>query len=415
MSIRILFSTLRRHSMMPALVLLQVAVACAILCNVLFLVWQQLQPMLAPSGVAGNQLILVDRLASPQRAFTTAEVRGGEVALREVPGVRAATAAFGLPMVRGNLMDIALQGPTGVKVGVNGYLGAGLIDVLGLQLVAGRDFLPSEYRDFGIGGTHEKWSAGGPQPIIITQALAKRLFANGRALGRLLTDPSDKNDLGYQVVGIVRHLLRNQLGLATNGRADDTVLLARRIASTSTLSYAVRVEPTLREAALRSVRKVIQQHFGALLPTGITARVSTYRSRREAVFKSQRAALGLFAGITLAVVAVTVIGIMGLTGFWVQKRTRQIGIRRALGARRADILRYFLAENALIVSIGVAIGMLLAYLGNALLMHYYELARLPWSWLPIGAVVMLLLGQLAVLGPALRAAAVPPVVATRSV
>ncbi len=201
----------------------------------------------------------------------------------------------------------------------------------------------------------------------------------------------------------------------TNGRADDTVLLARRIASTSTLSYAVRVEPTLREAALRSVRKVIQQHFGALLPTGITARVSTYRSRREAVFKSQRAALGLFAGITLAVVAVTVIGIMGLTGFWVQKRTRQIGIRRALGARRADILRYFLAENALIVSIGVAIGMLLAYLGNALLMHYYELARLPWSWLPIGAVVMLLLGQLAVLGPALRAAAVPPVVATRSV
>jgi putative ABC transport system permease protein len=125
--------------------------------------------------------------------------------------------------------------------------------------------------------------------------------------------------------------------------------------------------------------------------------------------------LWLFAGVALTVVIVTVIGIMGLTGFWVQKRTRQIGIRRALGARRADIVRYFLAENLLIVGVGVAFGMALAYIGNAALMRHYELQSLPWIYLPLGAIAMLLLGQFAVLGPALRAAAVPPVVATRSV
>ncbi|MDQ6645944.1 MAG: hypothetical protein M3Y93_01760, partial [Pseudomonadota bacterium] len=71
--------------------------------------------------------------------------------------------------------------------------------------------------------------------------------------------------------------------------------------------------------------------------------------------------------------------------------------------------------NFLIVSLGIGLGMLLAYLLNAVLMHFYELPRLPLYYLPIGALALWLLGQLAVLGPALRAAAVPPVVATRSV
>lgn len=80
-------------------------------------------------------------------------------------------------------------------------------------------------------------------------------------------------------------------------------------------------------------------------------------------------------------------------------------------AHRGDILRYFQTENFLIVSGGIV----LAFGLNLTLMKYYELARLPLYYLPIGALVLWALGQLAVLGPALRAAAVPPVVATRSI
>lgn len=416
MSLRMLLSVLRRHSLMPALVLLQVALACAILCNVLFLVQQQLAPMLAPSGIAGDELILIDQMASRQQPWSAAEVRRGEQVLRQVPGVRDASAAFGLPMVSGALMDMALQGGNGVKLGVNGYLGAGLVKTLGLDLVAGRDFLPDEYRDFGMGGDgNSKWDPGASQPIIITQALADQLFDGGQALGKVMSDPGDADGHGYRVVGIVRHLLRNQLRLASDGRADNTVLLARRIGSTSVLSFAVRVDPAMKDSACERVAAAIQHEFGDTMKAGLVARVSFYNERRAQAFKSERAALWLFAGVTLAVVIVTVVGIMGLTGFWVQKRTRQIGIRRALGARRADILRYFLVENALIVMAGVMVGMLFALLGNGLLMRHYELPRLPWIYLPFGAALMLMLGQIAVLGPALRAARVPPVVATRSV
>ncbi|HEX5340506.1 MAG TPA: FtsX-like permease family protein, partial [Gammaproteobacteria bacterium] len=108
-------------------------------------------------------------------------------------------------------------------------------------------------------------------------------------------------------------------------------------------------------------------------------------------------------------------GIVGLASFWVAQRQRTIGVRRALGATRGNILRYFQTENFLLATIGIGIGMLLAYGINLLLMQHYELPRLPWTYLPVGAVALWLIGQLAVLGPALRASHVPPVVATRSV
>jgi putative ABC transport system permease protein len=123
----------------------------------------------------------------------------------------------------------------------------------------------------------------------------------------------------------------------------------------------------------------------------------------------------MLVGLIVALLLVTALGIVGLTSFWVAQRRKQIGVRRALGATRGDILHYFQTENFLIVSFGIGLGMLLAFGINLLLMTQYELPRMPVLYLPVGALVLWGLGQLSVLAPALRAAAVPPVVATRSV
>jgi putative ABC transport system permease protein len=123
----------------------------------------------------------------------------------------------------------------------------------------------------------------------------------------------------------------------------------------------------------------------------------------------------LLVAVCIALLVVTALGIVGLASFWVQQRTKQIGVRRALGATRGQILRYFQTENFLLATLGIVIGMMLAYGINQLLMGKYELPRLPAIYLPIGAVVLWLLGQLAVFGPARRASAVPPAVATRTV
>lgn len=119
--------------------------------------------------------------------------------------------------------------------------------------------------------------------------------------------------------------------------------------------------------------------------------------------------------ICIVLLAVTAAGVVGLTSFWVGQRRRQIGIRRALGATRSDILNYFLTENLLISLGGVIVGTLLAVGMNALMISQFEMTRLSLIYVVAGSAMLLLLGQAAVLAPALRASRVSPVEATRSV
>jgi putative ABC transport system permease protein len=97
----------------------------------------------------------------------------------------------------------------------------------------------------------------------------------------------------------------------------------------------------------------------------------------------------------------------------VAQRRRQIGIRRALGANRHAIIRYFQTENFLIAAAGAAAGVALAVALNLWMVSSFEMERLHSSYAFIGALVVLLLGQLAVLWPALRAASIPPALAIR--
>ncbi len=175
--------------------------------------------------------------------------------------------------------------------------------------------------------------------------------------------------------------------------------------------YVVRVTDPLRRA------EVLKAAVAALMKVDnsrLVLKQQTYTEIREKYFRNDRAMIWLLGAVCIALLIVTALGIVGLASFWVQQRTKQIGIRRALGATRSQILRYFQIENFLLASIGIVLGMLMAYSINVWLMARYELPRLPAIYLPIGALLLWMLGQLAVFWPARRAAAVPPAVATRS-
>lgn len=124
--------------------------------------------------------------------------------------------------------------------------------------------------------------------------------------------------------------------------------------------------------------------------------------------------MAILIGTMIALMVVTGLGIVGMASFWVTRRIKQIGTRRALGARKFNIRTYFQTENGLMVAMGVGLGVLLTYGFNMWLMDAYQAPRLPWFYLPIGAVTVFVLGQLAVFGPASRASKVSPAVATRT-
>ena len=270
--------------------------------------------------------------------------------------------------------------------------------------MAGRNFRPDEIRAIGDADNFT------PAVIIITQDLAERLFQQQSAVGRAIYI----RDMPSTIVGVIEHLQVPAIG--THSFAYCSILLPLRSGDVNNGGsyYLLRAKPGQLNNVVRTApaklltlnrMRVLDEEGGA----------QPYSVLRAVGYASDRGMALLLGMICAVLLAATVGGIVGLSSFWVSQRQKQIGIRRAIGATRGDILRYYHTENFLIVSFGIVLGMLLALALNLTLMKYYELPRLPLYYLPMGAVVLWLLGQLAVLGPAVRAAAVSPVTATRSV
>lgn len=400
MDILPILSSLRRHKVTALLLVLEIALTCAIVSNAVFLISQRMQRMSVPSGVAEDQLEQVRVITLHDGDDVKARVQQDLALLRQIPGVREVALVNQIPYGNsswntGIKLDPEQKHPT---LNATMYMGENMIATFGLKLVSGRDFTPSEYGNF------DEMLGSGKQPptVIITRAMAERLWPGQSALGKMLYYGDDPT----RVVGVVASLVR------PSDRGSDaaqwSMILPVRM---NRGSFMLRTSPDQRV-------EVGKQAVAALKKAGVGRIVQKPRSWeqvRDEYFQGDRAMTGLLVGVIVALLLVTGLGIVGLGSFWVAQRRKQIGIRRAVGATRSNILRYFQTENFLLASIGIALGMVLAFGLNLLLMQHYEIPRLPWFYLPIGAVALWLIGQLAVLGPALRASRVPPVVATRTV
>lgn len=403
MDIRPILSTLRRHKTAAALIVLEVALTCAIVCNALFLVSQRVEKISMPSGIAENELVMLRVSGIGKQTDALARTREDLASLRAIPGVSNVTIINQVPFRNGSSSSsisrvIDQERPT---TNASMYtLSENGLATMGINLIAGRDFLPDEYQNF------EDVSKGGAKekaiPVIFTQATAAKMEPNGSALGK--TYYMGKQSL--HVVGIVDTLS------TPNGWSDNwtnSMLLPIRTTFDKGGTYVLRTSPERRQDVLDAGAAALERND----PNRLMRDKLTYEDQRKDFFKNDRAMVGLLITVSISLLVVTALGIIGLASFWVQQRSKQIGIRRALGATRGQILRYFQTENFLLATLGIVLGMLAAYAINLALMNLYELPRMPLHYLPLGALLLWVLGQIAVFGPARRAAAVPPAVATR--
>ena len=160
--------------------------------------------------------------------------------------------------------------------------------------------------------------------------------------------------------------------------------------------------------------KSAQKQLLAINRGRINDRTRTMAETRQRAYRDDRGLAIILGVVSVVLLIVTAFGIIGVTSFWVSQRRRQIGIRRAMGASRTAILRYFQTENLMIATAGAVLGVLLALTLNFLMAGKFEMARLNVGSTLIAAVTVVLLGQIAVLWPALRAASISPVVAIRN-
>ena len=411
MDIRPILSTLMRHKTAAALIVVEIALTCAIICNALFMISDRLSQVREVSGIAEEELVRVQISGIGSDTDQVARTRTDLASLRAIPGVKDATVLNQVPFVNSSWNSgVRLQQEQQQStLNATTYMAEDqFIETLGLKLVAGRDFNADEYREAS--DLLERTTEDGNIPAtIITRSLADKLFPGEDAIGKAFYS---WGDAPIRVVGVVEHLVRPG-GMGGPAEREYAMVFPLRPHYNLGGNYVIRTDPDRRTEVLAAAKAVLQANGADRIIQEENSK--TFEQLRREYYQAPRAMAWLLGIVCVALLLVTALGIIGLASFWVQQRTKQIGVRRALGATRGQILRYFQTENFLLASIGIALGMLMAFAINQLLMGRYEMARLPLYYLPAGAVLLWTLGQLAVYAPARRAASVPPAVATRSV
>ncbi|HSK00782.1 MAG TPA: ABC transporter permease, partial [Kofleriaceae bacterium] len=335
-----ILSTLRRHRTAAALIVLEIAFTCAIVCNAIFLIGERLARMDQPSGVAEDELIRVQVTGTGKEADAMAVTAQDLGSLRAIPGVRSAAVTSSVPFDdwSGNSPVSTISGDPAPPFNAGIYLGsADLLETLGVRLTSGRDFDPEEYVDLPL--EHGRPQLRAAPSVIITRGLAEALFPGESPLGR----PLYVLILGEEpltIVGVIERLARADYEDARAGAAYAFVL-PMNVPNFAGMSYLLRVDPARRAEVLAAVDAALDE----VDPSRVILARQTFAEIRRNFFRQDRAMAYLLTGVSLGLLVITALGIVGLASSWVQQRTRQIGIRRALGATRGDILRYFQVEN----------------------------------------------------------------------
>ena len=410
MQIKPILAAMRHHKAGTVLIALQIALTLAIVCNALFIIKQRTQRMSRPSGVDETNLFVIrsDWADKSDAQRIDVQMRADLIALRQLGSVQHAAPTNSFPL-RGSGWDnyIKLQ-PDQVKMTTDAamfFSDDHTLATLGTHLIAGRNFTASEI------GAQQPRDAMHAAQVIISKDLAQRLYPDGSALGKTIYVSMGREP--STVIGITDTLQAHMISSWANAYAYNAVLVPARLLNDYTY-YLVRARPGQLDAAMRDAPKALYAQSRMRIIDHKDGVMSFAQVRQRAYERDLGMAI-LMGIISMVLLAITAAGIVGLTSFWVGQRRRQIGVRRALGATRGDILHYFLTENLLIGLGGVLIGAVLAIGINLWMVTQFEMARLSLAYVMTGVVALLLLGQGAVLGPALRASRVSPVEATRSV
>jgi putative ABC transport system permease protein len=401
-NIRPIASALWRNRTGAILVAFQIAIGLAVLVNAVYVVKQRVEKIGRPTGMDTANMIWVSSQGFAKDFDHDASWRADLAAIRAIPGVEAASLISNIPLSGSGSSSGFEPKPgqdTTESVPANTYLvDEHAIAALGVTLSSGRPFEPQE-----ILPAIETFDSA-PQAIV-SKAFAKGLFPDDpNPVGKTFYDGLDKP---IAIVGIIEHMHGAWVGWDKL----DHVILFPRIDNGPSSIYLVRAEPGRRDAVMRDIEvKLGDSNPGRLLRWVRSMDYFIHKSylddRNMAIF---------LASVTSALLAITALGIFGLATFNVSTRIRQIGTRRAVGARRMDIVRHFLVENWMVTTAGVVAGCAGALAIGYWISVKYELPRLDLYYLVGGVFTIWLIGLAAALQPARRASAISPAVASRTV
>ncbi len=329
----------------------------------------------ASAGLAGESNPSLERSAAEQFALR----------LAELPGIHSVSKCYKQPL-SGMPPQSDVAGAAALRVAYNS-VGSRYFRTVGIPMIRGRDFTEAE----------AKTNA----PVaIVSEGTASRLWPGEEALGKTIQLVDD--GVARQVVGVVRNA---RVGILWRP-ADAYVYLPIGSRSAYTIFYAPSWSPSVAELTLRN--EAARVHPAMKAPVSSIADSLAYA---YAPFRFLAAAAGLIASLALVLASV---GLYGVVSLAVSQRTREIGIRIALGARSSDVMRTVFRSSLRLVGIGVAIGLGGGFaFAKVLALALIGIKPLDLVAFASTSVLMAFVAALATWAPARRATGVDPVVTLR--
>ncbi|HEY0585118.1 MAG TPA: FtsX-like permease family protein [Pseudoduganella sp.] len=410
MEIKPIFSALMRSKTGPILVAVQVALSLAILANALHIVSVRQEVAARPTGIANEEDVFSMRikpLAPGGHEEQIANQKAQAAALRAVPGIVSVADTNQITLSNsGNYNSVAAsREQERSNASPSMYVTPdSLVKTWGLKIIDGRDFTPQDVLEID-----QKTSKAFPTVALITKATGLKVWPDAPSyVGKKMYYGTGADAREVAVVGVIETLQTPSAAMGAEGEM--STMVPARVSGSSRSLYTLRAEPGQRDRAMKDAEEAIRKlHHGQ-----VVVRSTTQSEERAKRYRADNALCWMLLTVSVLLMMVTASGIVGMASLWVTQRRKQIGVRRALGARKIDILRYFVTENLMITTTGIVGGLMGALALNQLLVSRLELARLPVEYMVAGAAASWALGIAAVYGPAWRAASISPALATRS-
>ena len=315
--------------------------------------------------------------------------------LNELPGVRAASVSWlGLFSTQDLWLPLIDPDRAGERPMARvDYVSARYFDAVGMQIVRGRGFRRDDRE-------------GAPRVAVVNETLARARFAAGDPLGRRIAlDYRGEHDRPFTVVGVVRDSKYNDL---KESRLNPMIWVPLMQAPFPVSSISLRTEPGAETSVARRAEEVLRTTDPEIMvrsTTTLSAQVAGKTSR-------ERLLLALSSGFGFLAVLLAGVGLYGTLAYMVNRRTREIGVRLAFGARRDTIVRMVVGDALRLAAVALVVGLPLSLaVGPSLRAFLFGVTPTDPAALAGACVVLISAAVLAAYVPARRAAAVDPIVA----
>jgi len=400
LEIKPIFHALCRSKVGAILLLIQIAITTAIVSNAAFIIQDRISYLSQETGYPEQDIFVFNVMMFGKDVSPSQQYELDEAMLRQIPGVVDAAYSSNTPLSgSGSSSDFSLKpAPEESKSARSSYMFIDEhgINTYGVKLIAGRNYTEDEVI---VTDNYDELS----KVTVVTKTLLDELFPDGNGLGQTVYF----GDIPMKVIGVVELMKGPWL---KDSRPDNVALLPF-IKPGTNARFVVRTESGQRQSVMNRVEEAMLKNYNKR----VISRIRGLDDDKESYMAEDTLMMRMLIVLITILVLVTALGIFGLTLFNISKRTKQIGTRRALGARKSAIISYFLVENAMICLVGLVIGVIAAvYLGQ-LLMQHFSIAQLDISYVLATALAVFVMSLLAVLAPAKRAANISPSIATRTI